>query len=159
MKESQTNQAIADICSTQGIQWDFIPEHAPHFGGLWESAIKSLKTHLCRIVGNSRLNFEELTTVLSQIEACLNSRPLGVIPHYNDEGMEVLTPGHFLIGRPIEAIPDHDLSYRPLSTLRRWHLCEALVRHFWKRWQSRQATYQEWNLRETCSQSGTTSAM
>lgn len=127
LKESQTNQAIADFCSTQGIQWDFIPEHAPHFGGLWESAVKSLKTHLCRIVGNSRLNFEELTTVLSQIEACLNSRPLGVIPHYNDEGMEVFTPGHFLIGRPIEAVPDHDLSYRPLSTLRRWHLCEALV--------------------------------
>ena len=148
LKESQTNQAIADFCSTQGIQWDFIPEHAPHFGGLWESAVKSLKTHLCRIVGNSRLNFEELTTVLSQIEACLNSRPLGVIPHYNDEGMEVLTPGHFLIGRPIEAVPDHDLSYRPLSTLRRWHLCEALVRHFWRRWQSEYLTslrkYSKW---------------
>ena len=146
LKESQTNQAIADFCSTQGIQWDFIPEHAPHFGGLWESAVKSLKTHLCRIVGNSRLNFEELTTVLSQIEACLNSRPLGVIPHYNDEGMEVLTPGHFLIGRPIEAVPDHDLSYRPL--LCRLHLCEALVRHFWRRWQSEYLTslrkYSKW---------------
>lgn len=136
LKESQTNQTIADFCSTQGIQWDFIPERAPHFGGLWESAVKSLKTHLHRIVGNSRLNFEELTTVLSQIEACLNSRPLGVVPHYNDEGVQVLTPGHFLIGRPLEAIPDHDLTYRPISTLRRWHLCEALVRHFWKRWQS-----------------------
>ena len=76
------------------------------------------------------IEFEELITVLSQIEACLNSRPLGVIPHYNDEGMEVLTPGHFLIGRPIEAIPDSDLSYRPLPTLRRWHLCEGLVCHF-----------------------------
>ena len=42
--------------------------------------------------------------------------------------MEVLTPGHFLIGRPIEAIPDSDLSYRLLPTLRLWHLCEALVR-------------------------------
>lgn len=98
--------------------------------------MKNFKTHLHRIVGNSRLNFEELATVLSQIEACLNSRPLGVIPHYNDKGVEVLTPGHFLIGRPIEAIPDSDLSHRPLSTLRRWYLCEALVRHFWSRWQS-----------------------
>ena len=73
LKESQTNQAVSDFCSSQGIQWDFIPEHAPHFGGLWESAVKSLKTH-------SRLTFEELTTVLSQIEGCLNSRPLGIIP-------------------------------------------------------------------------------
>ena len=117
----------------------FIPEHAPQFGRLWESAVKSLKTHH-RIVGSSRLTFEELTTVLSQIEACLNSRPLGVIPHCNDKGMEVLTSGHFLIGRPIEAIPDHNLSYRPISILHRWHLCEALVRHFWKRWQSEYLT-------------------
>ena len=111
LKESQTNQAVSDFCSSQGIQWDFIPEHAPHSGGLWESTVRSLKTHLHRIVGNSRLTFEELTTVLSQIEGCLNSRPLGVIPHCNDKGLEVLTPGHFLIGHPIEAMPDHEHSY------------------------------------------------
>ena len=117
LRESQT---IADFCSSQGIQWDFIPEHAPHFGRLWESAVKSLKTHLHGIVGNSRLNFEELTTVLSQIEAYLNSRPLGVIPHCNHKGVEVLTPGHLLISCPI-AIFDHDLSYfytTPLAPVR-----------------------------------------
>ena len=140
LKDNQNNQVLSDFCSTQGIHWDFIPEHAPHFGGLWESAVKSFKTHLYRIVGTTRLTFEELTTVLARIEACLNSRPLGVIPHYNDEGIEVLTPGHFLIGRPIEALPDSDISYRKLSILRRWHLCEALVRHFWKRWQSEYLT-------------------
>ena len=140
LKENQNNQVISDFCSTQGIHWDFIPEHAPHFGGLWESAVKSFKTHLYRIVGTTRLTFEELTTVLARIEACLNSRPLGVIPHYNDEGIEVLTPGHFLIGRPIEALPDSDISYRKLSIQRRWHLCEALVRHFWKRWLSEYLT-------------------
>ena len=135
LKDNQNNQVISDFCSTQGIHWDFIPEHAPRFGGLWESAVKSFKTHFYRIGGTTRLTFEELTTVLVQIEACLNSRPPRVIRHYNDEGIEVLTPGHFLIGRPIEALPDSDISYRKL---RRWHiiLCEALVRHFWKRWQS-----------------------
>ena len=87
------------------------------------------------IVENSRLKFEELITVLSQIEVCLNSRHLGVIPHYNDEGIEVLTPGHFVIGCLIEAIPDHVSSYQSISILRRWHLCETVVRHFWRRWQ------------------------
>ena len=91
LKDNQNNQVISNFCSTQGINWDFIPEHAPHFGGLWESAVKSFKTHLYRIVRTTRLTFEELTTVLAQIEACLNSRPLGVIPHCNDEGIEVLT--------------------------------------------------------------------
>ena len=70
----------------------------------------------------------------------MNSRPLGTIPHYNDEGIEVLTPGHFLIGRPIEAIPDRDFPLQSISTLRRWHLCEALVCHFWKRWHSEYLT-------------------
>ena len=123
MNENQNNEVISDLCSTQGIHWDFIPEHAPQFGGLWESAVKSFKTHLYRIVGTTRLTFEELTTVLVQIEACLHSRPLGVIPHYNDEGIEVLTPGHFLISRPIEALPDSDISYQRLSILCHWHLC------------------------------------
>ena len=136
MQSKETGETVANFCSSQGIMWDFIPEHAPHFGGLWESAVKSLKMHLYRVMGSTRLNFEELSTVLSQIEACLNSRPLGTIPHFNDEGVEVLTPGHFLIGRPIEAVPDADLTSQPLSTLRRWHLCQALVCHFWKRWQS-----------------------
>ena len=133
LKENQTNQTIANFCSTQGIQWDLIPEHAPHFGRPWKSAVKCLKSHLHRSVGNSQLNFEELTTVLSRIEACLNSRPLGVIPHYNEEGMEVLMSGHFLIAHPTEAIPDHDLSSRPILTQHSWHLCEALVQHLWKR--------------------------
>ena len=50
--------------------------------------------------------------------------------------MEALTPGHFLIGRPLESLPDPSFSYRKINLLRRWHLCQALVRHFWQRWSS-----------------------
>ena len=70
-----TEEAVTDFCTSQGIAWDFIPERAPHFGGLWEAAVKSLKKHLARIVGNVKLNFDELSTVLCQIEACLNRCP------------------------------------------------------------------------------------
>ena len=58
-----------------------------------------------RIVGNVKLTFEELTTMLTQIEACLNSRPLVAMPNDND-GVKPLTPGHFLIGHPLESLPD-----------------------------------------------------
>ena len=51
----------------------FIPEHGPNFGGLWEAAVKSTKTHLKRVIGDVKLSFKELTTILTQIEACLNS--------------------------------------------------------------------------------------
>ncbi len=62
---------------------------------LWESAVRSMKTHLKRIVGNSKLTFEELSTVLAQIESCLNSRPLVALPS-DEDAIEALTPGHFL---------------------------------------------------------------
>ena len=70
----------------------------PHFGGLWEAAV-SFKTHLRRVVGEVKLTYEELATTLAQIEACLNSRPLIPLPESSD-ALEVLTPGHFLIGKP-----------------------------------------------------------
>lgn len=132
----RTKETVCDFCSVQGIEWHFIPERAPHFGGLWEAAVRSFKTHLRRVVGNTKLDFEEMCTVLTQIEACLNSRPLGTIPHDNDDGIETLTPGHFLIGRPIQAIPDDPQSYQSLNILRRWYLCQGLVRHFWGRWRN-----------------------
>ena len=103
--EQKTEKLISEFCSTQGIQWKFIPERSPHFGGLWEAAVKSMKLHMRRIVGDVKLTFEEMTTVLSQIEACLNSRPLVPFPS-SEEGLDVLTPGHFLIGRPLESLPD-----------------------------------------------------
>ena len=136
IRSTKTEEAISDFCSTQGITWHFIPERAPHFGGLWEAAVKSFKTHLTRVIGNSKLNFEEMTTVLTQVEACLNSRPLGTLPHNDDDGIEVLTPGHFLIGRPLQALPDHPHSSQSLGLLRRWYLCQGLVRHFWQRWKN-----------------------
>ena len=50
--EEKTNESIANYCMTQGMCWDFIPEHAPHFGGLWEAAVRSTKNHSWKIVRN-----------------------------------------------------------------------------------------------------------
>ena len=95
---------LSDFCAEEGIGWRFVPEHAPHFGGLWEAAVKSFKHNFRRIVGDVRLTFEELTTTLAQIEACLNSRPLVPLPS-REERIEALTPGHFLVGRPLTSLP------------------------------------------------------
>ena len=135
LNEQISQDKILGFCSSQGIEWSFIPEHAPHFGGLWESTVKSVKVHLRKVLGESRLNFGEYNTVLAQIEACLNSRPLVSLTCYED-GLEALTPGHFLIGRPLEALPDSVpiTPLTPVPLLRRWNLCQLLTRHFWKRW-------------------------
>ena len=132
-QNQKTQGIISEICAMQNITWKFIPECCtPHFGGLWEAAVKS-KTHLKRVIGETKLTFEEFTTVLTQVEACLNSRPLVPLPCDGDT-IEPLTPGHFLIGRPLEALPDSSKSYCSISLLKRWHLCQHLTRHFWRRW-------------------------
>ena len=129
-------EMITDFCTSQSIEWRFIPEHGPHFGGLWEAAIKSVKKHLRSAIGESKLSFEELTTVLVQVEACLNSRPLVPVTTLDDDGIEVLTPGHFLIFKPPTALPDPSVSHQPISLIRRWHLCQNIVKRFWQRWAS-----------------------
>ena len=74
------------------------------------------------------------STVLAQVEACLNSQPLVPINTPDEDGIQVLTPGHFLIGRPLCALPDPSTSHRSVSLLKHWDLCQNLVRHFWQRW-------------------------
>jgi hypothetical protein len=123
---------LADWMASNGTEWHFIPPYAPNFGGLWEAGIKSCKFHLKRVIGNSTLTFEEMTTVLSQIEACLNSRPMWRI---DDNGQSLpLTPGHFLVGEPLVVAPDHSYEQVSISPLRRWQLCQRMMQDFWRRW-------------------------
>ena len=87
---------VSLVHRTQLVQWLFVPENAPHHGGIYEAAVCSMKIHLRCILWPVKLNFEELSTILSQVEACMNSRPLVALPP-DDDGVEALTPGHFLI--------------------------------------------------------------
>ena len=69
LQENTNQKIIINFCSSQAIDWKFIPERAPHFGEIWEAAVKSVKTHLKKVIGETLLNFEELTTILTQVEA------------------------------------------------------------------------------------------
>lgn len=61
--------------ANDGTEWKFIPPAAPHFGGLWEAGVKSVKFHLRWVIGEQTLTYEEMATLLAQIEACLTSAP------------------------------------------------------------------------------------
>ena len=56
LRRQQTQGTISQFCTAQNIEWKFIPEKAPHFGGLWEAAVKSMKLHLKKIVGGTGWN-------------------------------------------------------------------------------------------------------
>ncbi|XP_014371634.2 uncharacterized protein LOC106721244 [Papilio machaon] len=124
---------IVELLANEGTIWHFIPPRAPNFGGLWEAAVKSAKTHLVKVVGNSTLTFEEMTTLLSQVEACLNSRPICQL-NDNPDDLFPLTPAHFLIGEATMIIPEPDHENTRLSALDRWTLVQKMTQHFWKRW-------------------------
>lgn len=119
--------------SVDGINWNFIPPRSPHFGGLWESSVKLMKYHLRRVLGNLVLTFEELSTVITQIVACINSRPLSPMSE-NPSDLNPLTPGHFLIGDSLMALPQRDLREVNTPRLSRYQHLTQLVQHFWDRW-------------------------
>ncbi|KAM0724699.1 Pro-Pol polyprotein [Formica fusca] len=132
LKESTQTQ-IRDFLLEQFIDWKFIPPYAPHMGGVWEASVKLAKNHMRKVIGTTILTFEELYTVLTQIEACLNSRPL--TPISNDPtDLQALTPGHFLIGEALNAIPEYDMSKVPTNRLTRLHLLTQIKQNFWTRW-------------------------
>jgi len=73
--------------------------------------------------------------VTAQIEACLNSRPLTQASN-DPSDLTVLTPGHFLIGDLLTAVPDEVLIETRMNRLSRWQLVQQMAQHFWKRWSS-----------------------
>lgn len=129
------NTDLLTNLATQNIKWNFIPPGAPHFGGIWEAGVKSVKGHLRRILGSHILTFEEVSTILAKIESSLNSRPLCPMTE-NPDDLEVLTPGHFLILRAPLAPPQPDLTDVKISTLNRWQHIEKLHQDFWNIWRS-----------------------
>lgn len=134
MLVSQTHQdKVQNYLSEESISWHFIPPQSPHFGGLWEAGVKSVKTHLNKVLENALLTFEELYTVFTQIEACLNSRPL--VPLSTDPSdFTALTPGHFLIGDALTAMPQESMASYQQNRLTRYQHLTQLLQHFWSRW-------------------------
>ncbi|XP_071580864.1 uncharacterized protein [Temnothorax nylanderi] len=130
---SADGRRIANFATFEGVKWHFNPPAAPHFGGLWEAAVKSTKHHLKRVIGESTLTFEEMSTFLAQVEACLNSRPLQALSDDPDD-ISALTPGHFLIGAPLLAVPEPSLEETADGTLSRWQHIQKMRDHFWSRW-------------------------
>lgn len=131
-ESSKFKEILNDELLNRRIVWKLNPPHAPHFGGCWESMVKSFKTHLYRVIGSQILTYEELLTVLIQIETILNSRPLTLLSE--DPNIEVLTPAHFLMSTPLQFLPAPEISSQQVNLVTRKHLLDNLVQSYWKRW-------------------------
>uniref|UniRef100_A0A1B0DGC1 Uncharacterized protein n=1 Tax=Phlebotomus papatasi TaxID=29031 RepID=A0A1B0DGC1_PHLPP len=133
LRDEKIQTSISTDSAQQGIRFHFIPPRSPHFGGIWETAVKSFKSHLKRVAGNVVFTLESLETIIVEIEACLNSRPL--CPMSNDpQDFTALTPGHFIVGTALNTLPSQDLTHIQQNRLSKWRVNEQILQHFWKRW-------------------------
>ena len=135
LENETTNDSIQHyLLSHHNITWHNSPPASPHFGGLWESAVRSMKKHLKRAMGTTLYTFEELTTIACQVEACLNSRPLLPLSSHNQDGLMTLTASHFLLYQSPSSYPEDPRLPENPDLLKKWNHCQAIIQHFWQRW-------------------------
>ena len=117
-----------------------------------ERLVKSVKLSLKKCLRNARLNYDELSTTLVEVEAVLNSRPLTYVC---DEFEEPLTPSRLIIGRRILSMPSKYYSIAVAHTQqalsRRARFLQRILDHFWNRWQAEYLT--QLRERHRCSKS------
>jgi hypothetical protein len=65
--EKEFVKSIEKYGNYQGTKFYFVPPCSPHMGGLWEAGVKSVKYHLRRVVGTTKLTFVEFSTLLCQV--------------------------------------------------------------------------------------------
>ncbi|GBL94040.1 hypothetical protein AVEN_185016-1 [Araneus ventricosus] len=135
LKDSKFQNFVAD----NGIHWKFIVERAPWWGGFYERLVKTVKEPLRKILGKALLTFEELSTILSEVEVIGNNRPLTYVE--NDPGEpEPLTPAHFLeLGYGDFKYPVHFIELIDSTTARKSYKKRKtyqtlLLKQLWRRW-------------------------
>ena len=142
-----SSDELAENLSRRGVDWQFIPKRAPWFGGFWERLIGLTKSSLKKVLGRTHATLESLQTIIVEIEAVLNNRPLThVSPDASD--IDPITPSHLLYGRPITCLPYHrvevdelsDPTYGDNTEIQRAKTQALLFKHFWTRWQKEYLT-------------------
>ena len=115
VKKIVRSDEVHEHMTNHQIEWQFIAEKAPWWGGYWERMVQSMKRCLRKTIGRSTLTIEEMSTVLVEVEATLNNRPLTYI--YDDtEGVSfALTPAHLIYGRKLVMRPS-DQQFEVAST-------------------------------------------
>ena len=117
------------------IRWRFNLDRSPWWGGFFERLMGSVKRPLRKVLGNARLNSDELLTVLLEIESTLNSRPLTY--EYDEIGGQMLTPSHVIFGFRLSSLPDVIPSKEEEcvpSVNKRFHYLSKVRDHFWNKW-------------------------
>ena len=128
--------AIQSYLAAEGCDWIFNPPHASHAGGVWERMIGVTRRILDSIfadLGPRHLTHEVLSTLMAEVTAIVNARPL--IPVPSDPDMpEILTPATLLTQKSesLKAMPGNFTQQELYS--KQWRQVQHLANVFWARW-------------------------
>ena len=148
-----TEEDVVSYSASGNIKWKYIVELAPWMGGFYERLIGLVKRSLRKALGRLCLTYEQLLTILTEVEAVVNSRPLVYVGDDINSTI-TLTPSHFLTLNPRTGIPDFDNDnddsdfnpnvYSTDSLLRNWKKGLKHLDRFWRIWRNKYLI----NLRE-----------
>ena len=124
---------IGKFLLQRNISWKFNPPAASHMGGIWERQIRTIKKVLGAVLKEQTLNDESLSTLMCQVEAIINSRPITVVSD-DVKDPEPLTPNHLLLLRSGPELPPGIFAKDDLYSRRRWKHVQYLADIFWRRW-------------------------
>lgn len=134
MKDEEVKTYLSD----QRVTWSFNVPRAPWWGGWFERLIGLTKRAIIKTLGRAKVTYDELVTVVTQVEGILNSRPLTYIGD-----TDPLTPAHLMYGKPITGLPYQCVDIDELADPdfgntqqleKRMKRLAFLLQHFWKRW-------------------------
>ena len=146
------SRVIADVSSHKEVQlhlerhcveWRYNLEKAPWWGGLFERMVRMTKRCLRKMIGQAKLDFDELLTAVTEVEAIINAQPLTYLSE--DDQDEPLTPSHLMVGRRrlltlsehysgSQALEDEDFEVTPSQLRKRSNHLKIVLNHYWKRW-------------------------
>ena len=133
------DESVQSYVAQEEIGWKWVTEYSPWKGGFYERLVGIAKRACKKALGKCSVNKEQLNTLLVEVEAVMNTRPLVYIgDDINSE--EALTPAHFLGTNCKLGLPDVELdSYAPTelpsdSLLESWRRGQVHLNNFWKIW-------------------------
>ena len=131
--EELNSSKIENTLRQRGIQWMFNPPTGSHHGGVWERLIRSVRKILSTTLGLQTMDEEGLHTVLCEVEAIINSRPITKVSS-DPNDLEALTPNHLLLLQSKPSLPPGLFVKEDLYARKRWKQVQYLSDIFWKRW-------------------------
>jgi hypothetical protein len=144
LKSIFNSSEVTNYLSDCQIEWRFIPKRAPWYGGFWVRLVGLTKEALKKMLGRTKLKFAEFRTIVTEIEAILNDRPITYVSSdLNDP--QALTPSHLMYGDRLTPLPhnpaveeellDPTFGEKPSHLLDMFSRRQRILKAFWSRWQ------------------------